>query len=262
MKRRHLLTTATASAGLLALPAIAMADTLSDIKSRGFIRVGIDLSSPPYGTTNAQMQPIGSEVERAKLLAKYLGVKLKIVNVTSPNRIPFLLAGKADVIMASLSITPSREKVIDFSRPYGVIPILVAAPKSVKITSLADLKGKTIATTRGSTNDAAITAAVPDAHIVRYDDDATLVTALVTGQNNIMCSSNGIEMDVNKRRPQDPLETKIILKLNPFGAGIRKGEPALKKALDAWIAADLKNGELNAIYKKYNGMNLPATMPS
>ena len=262
MKRRQLLTTATASAGLMALPAIAMANTLDDIKSRGFIRVGIDLSSPPYGTTNAQMQPVGSEVERAKLLASYLGVKLKIENVTSPNRIPFLLAGKVDVVMASLSITPSREKVIDFSKPYAVIPILIAAPKSVKITSIADLKGKTIATTRGSTNDAEATKELPDSHIVRYDDDATLVTALVTGQNNIMCSSNGIENAVNKRRPQDPLETKLFLKLNPFGAGIRKGEPALKQALDSWITADLKNGKLNAIYKKYNGTDLPATMPS
>lgn len=262
MKRRELLLGAAIGAGILSMPRLAGADTVADIKARGTIRIAIDLGSPPYGTTDAQMKPTGSEVESAELLAAFLGVKLVIVEVTSPNRIPFLQTGKADAVMASLSITPERQKVIDYSEPYAVIPILIAAPKSVAITSLEDLKGKTVATTRGSTNDAEATKQLTGSTIIRYDDDATLVTALVSGQNDILCSSNGIQAAINARRKDDPLETKLVLKVNPYAAGLRKGDTALKAAIDAWVATDLKNGKLNAIYKKYNGVDLPASMTS
>lgn len=260
MKRRNLMKSAVVVAMLAAIPGIACADALADIKSRGTLRAAIDLGSPPFGMADANMQPSGSEVESARLLAAHLGVKLEIVEVTSPNRIPFLLTNKADIVIASLSITDERKKVIDFADPHGVIQIIVAAPKSVKIASLEDLAGKDVATTRGSTNDKEATTQAKGANIVRYDDDATLVTALVSGQNSIMISAPQIMNAVNERRKADPLETKMVLKVNPYAVGLRKGEDGLKAAINEWVHADLKDGKLNAIYKKYNNIDLPADM--
>lgn len=260
MKRRNLMKSAMVLAMVSAIPSIACADALADIKSRGTLRAAIDLGSPPFGMADANMQPSGSEVESARLLAAHLGVKLEIVEVTSPNRIPFLLTNKADIVIASLSITPDRQKVIDFADPHGVIQIIVAAPKAVKISSLEDLVGKDVATTRGSTNDKEATTQAKGATIVRYDDDATLVTALVSGQNTIMISAPQIMNAVNERRKADPLETKMVLKVNPYAVGLRKGEDGLKAAINEWVHVDLKDGKLNAIYKKYNNIDLPADM--
>ena len=239
----------------------ALADTLETIKTRKKLLIAVDLGSPPFGMSDAAMQPTGSDVETAKLLASDLGYPLEIVQVTSPNRVPFLLTNKADIVMASFSVNEERKKVIDFTDAYGVIQIVVAAPKSTEIKSLQDLVGQRVGTTRGSTNDKEATNQAKDAEMVRYDDDATLITALVSGQVNIMASSPQIMAAVNQRRTNDPLEVKLVLKTNPYAIGLRKGDDALKATLNEWIAKNLANGKLSAIYQKYNGVALPAEMP-
>jgi len=264
MKRRTFFAAAAALAtSLLALGSAlpSAADTVEDIKARGTLRVAVDLGSPPFGMSDASMQPIGSDVESAKLLAADLGLPLEIVPVTSPNRVPFLLTGKTDVVVASFSVNEERKKVIDFSDPYGVIQIVVAAPESVEITRLEDVVGERIGTTRGSTNDAEATKQAQGAEMVRFDDDATLITALVSGQVGVMASSPQVMAAVNERRPDDPLEVKLVLKTNPYAVGIRKGDDSLRAVVNEWVATNLANGKLNEIYTRYNGVSLPAEMP-
>ena len=121
---------ALTAAALIAAAVAAHADTMSDIKARGKLLVAIDIGLPPFGTVDAQMQPTGSYVEAARLLAAHLGVPLEIVPATGPSRIPLLLTGKVDAVMSSFSITEERKKVVAFSIPYGIIQIVCAAPKS------------------------------------------------------------------------------------------------------------------------------------
>ncbi len=92
----------------LALAGTARADTLSDIRQRQKLLVAIDLGLPPYGTVDANMQPTGSDVEAARLLAADLGVALQIVPATGANRIPMLQTRKVDIVMSSFSITRER----------------------------------------------------------------------------------------------------------------------------------------------------------
>ena len=261
MDRRTVLAGAAGLATFASLSLPAAADTLDDIKKRGKLLVAVDLGSPPFGMNDAAMQPIGSDVESAKLLAADLGLPLEIVQVTSPNRVPFLLTGKADLVMASFSVNDERKKVIDFSDAYGVIQIVVAAPKSAAIKSIDDLAGKRLGTTRGSTNDKEASSQAKGAEMVRYDDDATLITALVSGQVDIMASSPQVMAAVNARRPNDPLEVKLVLKTNPYAIGVRKGDDALRASLNEWIAKNLANGKLREIYARYNGVPLPAELP-
>jgi polar amino acid transport system substrate-binding protein len=77
------------AAAMVAVPADAQQSTLQQIQSRKKLVVAIDLGTPPFGLTNAQQQPEGSEVDTARLMAKDLGVELEIIPVTGPNRIPF-----------------------------------------------------------------------------------------------------------------------------------------------------------------------------
>ena len=142
---------------LLSLGAVAQADTLDDIKKADKVRIAIDTAIPPFGMTDDKMQPAGSDVETARLLAQDLGVQLEIVPTTGPSRIPTLQTNKADLVISTLSITPERAKVVDFSVPYADHPSVVAGLKSVQIKTLADLDGKKVAVVRGTTQDSDLT---------------------------------------------------------------------------------------------------------
>src|SRR5450755_1859421 len=118
---------------LLSLGLSVHADTLDDIKKAGKIRIAIDLAIPPFGMTDDKMQPTGSDVDLARLLAKDLGVELEIVTTTGPTRIPMLQTNKADLVVSTLSITPDRAKVIVFSIPYADHPSVVASLSTVPL---------------------------------------------------------------------------------------------------------------------------------
>lgn len=260
MKRRTFLAGGASALAAAALAAPARADALGAIRARKVLKVALDLGSPPFGMTDAAMQSTGSDVETARLLAADWGLDLDIVQVTSPNRVPFLLTGKADMVVASFSVNEERQKVIDFSDPYGVIRSVIAGPAGVAVKDYADVVGKRIGTTRGSTNDKEATLKAQGAQMVRYDDDATLITAMVSGQVDLVATSPQVMNTANSRKPPKPFETKIVMRTFPYAIGLRKGEPALKAALDEWVHANLRNGKLNAIYKKYHDADLPPEM--
>lgn len=106
---------------------------------------------------DANAMQTGFDIDAANLLAKDLGLKLVVVPVTGPTRVQFLRTNKVDLIMASFSITDERKKVIDFSEPYGVVPVVVGGPEAAQIKGPQDLSGKAIAVTRGTTSDKIIT---------------------------------------------------------------------------------------------------------
>lgn len=248
--------------GLLAsLGAHAQADTLSRIQESKKIRVAIDLNVPPWSYKNDKLEVTGSEVETAQLLAKDLGAQLEIVTTNGANRIPLLITNRADVVISAMTITPERQKTIDFSIPYSGISTFVAAPKSMTIRTPADLVGKRIAVTRGTTNDADVTRIAPaGTEIVRFEDEATTMTAVVSGQMEVIAQATTLIGLINQRAPALQLEPKLLLQESLFGVGMRKGDTRLKEWIDRWIQSRLKSGDLQAIYRKHQGADLPAAV--
>lgn len=261
MNFKHLIGGLTLSLALTAGAMSAHADTPEAIKERGTLRVAVDIGHPPYGMLDAQAQATGSDIETAQLLADDLGVKLEVVPVSGANRVPFLLANKADVVIASFSITAERKKVVNYSKPYGVVPVVVSAPKSVTLASTADLAGKNVAVARGTTADIELTRAVKEAgtstNIVRYEDEATANTALATGQQEILAAALSTANSVAAQNADKNLEVKLTLAAYPMAIGLRKNDPELKTWVDEWVVANLANGKLNEIYVKYFNQNLP-----
>lgn len=238
----------------------ASANVLEEIQKRGEIRVATDLSIPPSGMLDAAMKPVGSDVETAQLLAKDWGVKLKFIETTGPTRIPNLQTGKADIIISTLSVTPQRAQVIDFSRAYAGLRSVIGAPAATKISDWNDLKGHAITVTRGTTQDSMLTkeAMKNGVTIQRYDDDATLVTAAVSGQAYAVATSATLVNQIKKQNPDLAFEPKMTLTVFDLAIGLKKNEPELKEKLNQWIVTNLKNGKLNAIYEKYHGEPIPA----
>lgn len=234
------------------------ANTLEQVMQQKVLRVAIDLNAPPYGMKNETMKEVGSDVETANLLAKGLGVKLEIVPTTQANRIPFLLTNKADIVISSLSITPERAKVIDFSVPYAVIQSVIGAPKDAPIKEMKDLVGKTVVTARGTTNDQNVTKlAPPGTNIVRFENDATAITAITSGQATIFSTAPSIIAALNKKDPAKALDIKVVMSTSKMGIGVAKNNTELKDKINELVRQNLKDGQLNTIFKKYHGTDLP-----
>ncbi|OJU35640.1 MAG: amino acid ABC transporter [Alphaproteobacteria bacterium 65-37] len=249
---------ALAAAALVAIGTAAQADQLDDIRKAKKIRIAVDLGVPPYGMTDEKLQPAGVDIETAKLLAKDWGVEFEHVPITGATRIPALQTGKADLVISTLSITPERAKVIDFSLGYAVLRTVIAAPKNVNVKSLADLDGKTVGTVRGTTHDTQLTKEGPKGmKLVRYEDDATEQQAFQSGQVDIFSTAEMLVPQIDKRAPNRQVEVKFVLDNFKLAVGVKKDEKRLLEEVNKWIAARLKDGTLNAIYKKQFGSDLP-----
>ncbi len=240
------------------VPGTGHADALQNIKDSGKVRIAIDPSAPPYSAVNERGDYAGFEVEVAKRLASDWGVTLQIVPSTPANRIPYLITGQADLVVSTLSITDERKEVIDFSRPYSGIQIVVGAPEAAGIASIEDLVGKRVAVTRGSTNDDEITRdALPGTNILRFEDDATSITALLSGQVEAYVTAPALFTSIRAKAPEMNMEPRIVLKTNLTGIGLLKGEDGLRAALDQWVADRLADGTLARLYHDQFQLQLP-----
>jgi polar amino acid transport system substrate-binding protein len=246
-----------ALAALLGLSVPAMAQTTQEIKDKGQINIGMLVDFPPFGLINNQGQPDGYDADVARLLAEDLGVKPNLVAVTGPNRIPYLLTGQVDILVASLGITPERAKQVDFSDPYAGIEIFVFGQSDLDVSGPEDLSGKSIAVARASTQDTAITEiAPPDANIQRFDDDATAVQALLSGQVPLMGASNVVVAQVQAVQP-DEYDVKFSLRQQSQGIATRPGADDLMATINDFLARKKADGELNALHEKWIGAPLP-----
>ena len=256
--KRALLATAVAALAMMGIAQSASADALDDIKKSGKIRIAVDLGVPPYGMTDDKMQPTGSDIETAKALAKDWGLEFEHVPTTGAARIPALQTGKADLVISTLSVTPERAKVIDFSKGYAVLRTVIAGPKNIPLKSMADLDGKTVGTVRGTTHDTQLTKEGPKGmKLVRYEDDATEAQAFLSGQVDIFSTAELLVAPIDKKNPARQVEVKFVLDTFKLAVGVKKDEKRLLDEVNKWIATNLKNGRLDAIYKKYHGNGLP-----
>jgi polar amino acid transport system substrate-binding protein len=94
-------------------------------------------------------------------------------------------------------------------------------------------------------------------NVVRYDDDATMVTAALAGQAEAIATSATLVKQIAERNPELSFEPKFVIRIFDLAIGVRKNEPELLAKLDEWVDANLKNGKLNEIYLKYHGSPLP-----
>lgn len=241
----------------LAVAGTAGAQTVDEIKAKGKLLVAMDLGSPPYAFTNAEQQPQGSDIDTARLLAKDMGVELEIISTNGQGRIPSLLSKKADVVIATFSYTPDRAKTVDFSDPYSFTRSVIFAEKSAKISTLNDLVGKKTGVARGTTPDQQLGKLLPGgADIVRYDDDATTIAALASGQIDALGTADNRFLTLEERFP-GRFEIKYQVDQYYLCVGLRKGNPDLLGWLNKWTATNMANGKLPTIYQKWLKQPLP-----
>jgi polar amino acid transport system substrate-binding protein len=247
-------------ASIIAAASIAPAgaQTLDEIKARGSINIGMLVDFPPFGIMNAQNQPDGYDADVAKALANHLGVRANIVPVSAPNRIPYLLSGQIQILVASLGITAERAERVAFSAPYAGIRVAVFGLASLDMSAPEKLAGRTIGVVRATTEDRALAAIAPSGAVIRrFDDGASLVQALLSGQVEGIAGSTTFFIQVERAAPG---RFKIALPLaqnQAQGIAIRPGSGALLEAINAFLVKAKADGTLDGISQKWMAAPLP-----
>jgi polar amino acid transport system substrate-binding protein len=258
MRRRVFASLAAAALLLFAGIGAARAQTLADIKARGKLVVGVMVDVPPYAILNDSNQPDGYDADIAKLLAKRMGVPLDMVVVTGPNRIPYLVTGKVDMLVAVLGIIPERTKLVLFSEPYSGFSQFIWAPKATKIEGPADLKGLTIGVPRANTADIALSKIVPPGtNILRFDDDASVRQALAAGQVDVVTASTTAIPALERLTGKGKYEKKFDLNTQVEGVAVRPGATELLAWVNDAIRAWKADGTIAKINDKWVGAPLP-----
>jgi polar amino acid transport system substrate-binding protein len=230
---------------IIAAPVAATAkdDALDHIIKTGIVRVAVPDNFPPFGDLGPDAKLQGYDIDTAALLANALGVKPDLVAVSSADRIPYLTSGKVDLVISSLGKDAEREKVIDFSIAYAPFFSGVFGPEPLDVAKAEDLASKTIAVTRNTIEDAALTKLAPTtATIKRYDDNAATEIAYLSSQ-----AANVVAAKILPRSPMKKTAIKFLLRNSPCYVGVRKGEPDLLARLNQIIADARKDGALDKI---------------
>lgn len=246
------------AAAVALAPALAGAGTLDKIKESGTLTIAFDPSVPPWSYKDDKLNYAGYEYMVAKKLADDNGLKLEIVETNGANRIPLLITNKVDLVVAAMTITDERKEVIDFSLPYAGAETAVSGPAEMEIKGPEDLSGKQIAVARGTIMDDQVTAIAPsDVQIVRFEDEATTQTAVISGQMDLIAQNVTRNKSLMDKRPDMQLEPKIILGTGVHGIGMRKGEDDLRAWVNEWIQVNMNDGTLNGFYEQVHGVPMP-----
>lgn len=252
MRKRGLLAAALGLALGLANQAAWAQNALANIQKSKVVHIGVPTDFPPYGFAGIDMQPQGLDVDMARLIAAKLGVKADLVAVSSPNRIPYLQSKKVDMVISTLGKNPEREKVINFSAAYSPFFQGLYAPKSLKVSSVADLAGKSVAVTRGAIEDQELTRVAPaSTDIKRFEDNNATVSAYVSHQTQVIATGVSVAEVMMQRNPALGTEYKVLLKESPNHIGLAKGEDALLAKVNEIIAQAKASGELDKLSQKW-----------
>ncbi len=238
--------------------AVAATSTIEKVKKAGVIRIGVMAEQPPWGSIDGSGQNIGYDVDVARLIVQDLGVKGEFVPNAVPARIPNLLTDKVDLQMAVMGMYPDRAKVVQFSEPYAGLKIILIASKKIKIENIEDARNLRIGVARGAAQDKAITTLLGNIpNIRRFDDDASTMQALVSGQVDTIGASTTYVMDLDKAAPGNDFEQKLVFGEQWMGVASLLGDAETNKWLNAFIDKIKADGRLDAICEKWIGQPLP-----
>ena len=259
IRRSTLLAILLASAGLTCLSSAYAQQALDAIQKQKTVRIGVPADMPPFGFKGTDGQLRGLDVDMAQLIASKLGAKAELVVLASADRVPSLQQHKVDLVVSTLGRNPDREKLIDFANDYSSFYLAVFGNKATTVAGPADLKGKTIAVTKGSIEDQELTkVAPPEATVQRYDDNAAALAAYVGGKAQLLAGGISVAAAAVQSHPGLEADAKFILKDSRNFIGVGKGEEALRTRVNQIVDEAKGSGELLAMGRKWfsrNGLN-------
>jgi glutamate/aspartate transport system substrate-binding protein len=272
MKRLHLIGLALAAA-LSAGTAQAeeLTGTLKKIKETGAITIGFRESSIPFSYLDDNQKPIGFAIDICLKIVEAVKKELKLDNlkiefnpVTSSTRIPLLANGTIDLECGSTTNNADRLKQVAFTNTHFLTATRYVSKKSSKLNSIEDLKGKTVASSAGTTNIKQLTEANAARNL-----GINIVPAKEHAESFLMVETDravaAVLDDVllasfvagSKDSDAYVISTDAFSKPEPYGIMLRKDDPAFKKVADDATAALYTGGEGLKLYDKWFMAKIP-----
>ncbi|MBQ3312142.1 transporter substrate-binding domain-containing protein [bacterium] len=230
-------------------------DLLDSIQQRGILVVGVSSDIVPFGYKNANNEYEGFEIDLAKQIAKLLLYdenKIEFVSVEPANRIMMLNSGQADMIIATMTITPKRMNVVDFSNSYYNAGQTALVNDKSKIKSLSDLANKKVGVAFGTTAFDGIKEVVPTANLVGFKTYQQAINALKAEEIDAFALDDTILIGY-------AMKDKSLRMLNqrytqePYGIAFRKGIESARtlELVNNFLVVLNSTGTLNAMKNKW-----------
>ncbi len=207
----------------------------AEVRNRKRWVIGTKCDFSPFGYIDAQGRNAGYDVEVGRQFAELAFGKsnrVTFVCVTTPSRIPALQSKRVDIIISTLTWTKARADIIDFSIPYYGATGRLAVNRSSSINSIRDLGGKTVVTTRGALYAPWTRLCLKNTNLLEVDSPAAAVLAVKNGQADTFMFDDAYLLGVATQDRDTRLTKDKFLQI-PWGIGIRKGETAMKRWVDA-----------------------------
>jgi len=264
----------------VALPAAAQDGTLKKVKDSGSITIGHRDASLPFSYYDDKQQPIGYAMDLCMKIVDAVKAELKLPKidvkyqlVTSANRIPLMANGTIDLECGSTTNNVARQEQVWFTMTHFVTANRWVSKKSSKVNKLADLKGKTIVSTAGTTNIKQMTeinaAQNLGMNIISANGHAEAFQMVETGRAVAFAMDDILlaGLVAQSRAPGDYTISSDATSVEPYGIMVRKDDKAFKAVADRAMRAVYKSGQINAIYAKWfekpvppKGVNLKLPM--
>lgn len=234
-------------------------DLLDSVKHAGVLRVGLEGTYPPFDSRNVQGELEGFDVDVAKAVAAKLGVKPVFVPTEWSGIIAALEAGKFDVIVNQVTITPQRRQVLDFSQPYtySAAQLIQRADDKREFKSLDEFKGdRKLGVTLGTNYDQ-MARAVPGINVQTYPGAPEKLRDLAAKRIDATIDDR-LMLPYMIKTSQLPLRPGAVLKGADQEMGIpyRKGNPKFAKALDDALSSLKQDGTLKKISVHWFGTDV------
>jgi len=223
-------------------------NSVSQIKRRGYLRVAVFGDLPPYGWVNSSGKRVGYDVYLAHRMANDLSVKIRFIQVNANNRVDTLNSNKADIVLANFTVTPERKEVVDFAKPYMKVSVGVISPKKAPITSAAQLKGKKLIVTKGTTAENYFTKQ-KGVNLLKFDSKTQQFNALKNGRGAALADDNSYLYAWVKQNPNYTVGIKSIGPRQYVSPAVKKGNRSLLKWTNQEI---MKLNRQSFFVKDYN----------
>lgn len=240
---------------------LSQQDVLQNDRASNTITWGVKADTKLFGLMDVKDNQVkGFDVDIAKAVTKRVLGKnghAKFVQVTSQTRIPLLKNGNIDAIIATMTITPEREKQVDFSQSYFDAGQSLLVKEGSTIKSVKDLNkpGTKVLGVTGANSVANIKKFAPKARVLELSDYAQAMTALKSGQGAALTTDNGILYGMATQNPGYQVVGGAFTK-EPYGIAINKGQGDFKAEVNKALKEIEADGTYNRILKKWFG-NVP-----
>ena len=260
-----------ATAKLLFVPALAMAllmtgctssdapgetggqstSHLTQILKAKKIKIAVQTEAAPWSVLQASGDFEGYDIDLANSLGESLGAEVEFVSATNESRIPLLQTDKADVVIASFTAANERAQSVDMSIPYAAVGTLIAVPTDSTIKNYADLDGKSVSTSRGSTGETILKAQFPNVTAVPFQSYADSLQALKSNKVDALIELNTnlaafVAEDSGFRLLDEPAMSPALISM-----GVKQGDQQWLNYLNTFIRNFNASGANEAVTQKW-----------